>query len=157
MQAFLIHSRLTATLLGILLSGSIAWSQNDSSRTWTSRDGTAQVRATLVQFDRDSGLVRLRDAQGQQRDLSLQQLSLRDQRFLKRQLESAPAADPEELDASQPTRSAQPAPGQKRRLYGIDWQPSLEEGLEVARSLEDGSSSRPVMWFRVLGELDGLM
>lgn len=46
--------------------------------------------------------------------------------------------------------------GATRELWGIDWHTTLEKGL--AASIEvTGGSSRPVMLFRVLGDLDGLM
>ena len=141
--------------------------QDRDSRQWISRDGLQRVRATLVQFDPATGRVRLRDAQGQERDLALQQLSLRDQKFLRRTAESKTSnpslnsdLDPKpETPAAESTgtKSAGPAPGKTRRLYGVDWQPSVETGLEVARNLEEDGSGRPVMWFRVLGDLDGLM
>ena len=139
--------------------------QDRDSRQWISRDGLQRVRATLVQFDPATGRVTLRDAQGQERDLALQQLSLRDQKFLRRNAESKTSnsdldSDPKPETAaaeSAAPKSAQPAPGKTRRLYGVDWQPSVETGLEVARNMEEDGSGRPVMWFRVLGDLDGLM
>lgn len=44
------------------------------------------------------------------------------------------------------TRSSPPA-----KAWGVTWQPDLEAALAHA-----ARSSRPVVWFRVLGELEGL-
>jgi hypothetical protein len=41
-----------------------------------------------------------------------------------------------------------------RDLYGVRWQPSLERALEVATPRE--GAAKPIVWFRVLGDLDGL-
>jgi len=55
------------------------------------------------------------------------------------------------------TRPARPAtgptakrPGKVKKAYGVRWQPSLDAALKQA-----GKKRRPVVWFRVLGELTG--
>jgi hypothetical protein len=45
------------------------------------------------------------------------------------------------------------APG-ARDLYGVRWEPSLERAKEVASASK--GAAKPILWFRVLGALDGL-
>jgi hypothetical protein len=39
-------------------------------------------------------------------------------------------------------------------MYGVEWQPTLDHA--VAAASPSGGASKPIVWFRVLGDLDGL-
>ena len=46
---------------------------------------------------------------------------------------------------------------QPKKLFGIEWTPRIENALLAAKGNESPEDDRPVMWFRVLGQLDGDM
>jgi hypothetical protein len=41
-----------------------------------------------------------------------------------------------------------------REMYGVRWHATLEHATAAASSPADGG--KPIVWFRVLGDLDGL-
>ncbi len=44
-------------------------------------------------------------------------------------------------------------PSEVKQRYGVAWHDSLQSALSTAET----GDPRPVMWFRVLGDLDGFM
>ena len=65
-------------------------------------------------------------------------------------------------EAKQPDSADSKRGGRQRlaktqQLYGIRWQPKLEDALASATGGPTAGDDRPVMWFRVLGDLQGFM
>lgn len=144
--------------------------QDSSFRLWTSRDRSETVVARMTGYDPDQRQVTLEDQAGHRRTVELKQLSATDQRFVRR---AAPEQRQEPAgDAVMPAPSGQTSvakrdnspPRKGRRtnrdtthnLYGIDWQTDFDSGF-ADRGGRTADEQRPVMWFRVLGDLDGFM
>lgn len=58
---------------------------------------------------------------------------------------------PTSRPAARPAKGKPQKPGKVRRAYGQRWEPSLTAALERAGK----GKRRPVLWFRVLGDLTG--
>ncbi len=131
----------------------------ESPRTWTSADRTETLHATLVEYAEDSSSVVLRTGTGQTLAIPLKKLSNVDRRYVrnyrKQRLRQSPAVS---IPANaRPTRVSGNVVNEADSLFGIQWAPSVETALATARGKETRDDDRPVMLFRVLGDLRGLM
>jgi hypothetical protein len=109
------------------------------AREWKSENGKFSVLATLESVEVQGRKVVLRKSDSTLVRVPLSRLSEADQAYVR------------ELN----TRSGSTAPiGEPVRLHGIKWQPVTEEALTLAAGRPGPSDDQPVMWFRVLGQLD---
>ncbi len=125
--------------------GSNYLSAQERERTWTSSDRSMKIRATLTQYDPDTGLIELTLPDGTTRWISHQKVSPNDRRYLsgygKRKVKRiAPTSSPKSTS-----------------LFGIDWVPTMSQALQLASGKTGTGDDRPVMCFRVLGDLQGPM
>lgn len=95
------------------------------------------MKASLVSLNTITGKVTLKKEDSSLVEVPLSKLSTADQAYVK---EHAPKS-------VQKRRK-----GEEIGLYGITWQPGIEDALKLASAGVGGD--RPVMWFRVLGKLD---
>ncbi len=151
-----------------------AWSQpaDYPSRSWHDRQGQLVGEAVFVGYDYDSQLVQLRAGDDQLIEISVKRLAPKDRRYLLKVLrEINPQPLPPRRTAKRKTSKLQSggsadvvdhgtSPGRAARgkmLYGIRWQASVDQALLAGRGSETSDDDRPVMWFRVLGDLEGFM
>ena len=134
-------------LSGAALCLSVPFSEADESpdslvRVWKSGDGEYSVQASLIAFNQSTKRVTLQKEDASVVVVPLAQLSTADQSYITEK--SPKPARKEATDGS-------------IKLYGIGWQSKIEDALTLAAGETTPSDDRPVMWFRVLGELDGGM
>jgi len=137
--------------------------QDFEMRTWWSEDGSESIRASFESFDKKSKIVTLRDRDNEEVTVELTQLSRDDRSYVARsqrrkskvfRKNSAEAGPKDEVESKEnKKRSAKRKPKVFKR-YGIDWIKGIEIALAQA---SDEENRKPVMWFRVLGDLNGLM
>ena len=124
-------------------------------REWTDKSGAHSLEAVLVGYQ--DGTVRLRKQDGSQISVGLDQLSTADQGFVRRERRRSMASRHRQRSVARPVANpspvANPNRAASRRMVGIDWCDSSEAAISVAQATND----KPVMWFRVLGDLDGFM
>jgi hypothetical protein len=133
-------------------------------RTWRSSTGRYAVAARLL--DCREGKVQLRKADGKHIWVSMADLSDADQRYVRsqRQLLSQRPPNPFAVGTAAPEPPvADSAPKGIRRqdqsaerpraevMYGVQWY-DMEDASQLA-----SADDKPMMWFRVLGDLDGFM
>lgn len=164
---------LIAAMIALLASSSLSLlaqtSGPDKWRTWKSKDGKDAIEASYVSYDRRSRIVSLLDRNGNQIHVNIAQLGRADRKYISTVAKPgnsfgkssifapsiAAETDRANVEAELPkSESASRETGRRQRLYGINWIPGVENALAIARSEKE---KRPVMWFRVLGELDGFM
>ncbi len=135
-------------------------------RTWTDSTGTYQVQASYVDFE--DGRVLLEKPDGTEITVPFARLSSSDQNHVRHELRRSALA--QRRQASTAARSAdvvdvdkpvgekggaepdRPLPAEPEILYGIHWHGSPADALAVG-----AEQDKPVMWFRVLGDLKGFM
>lgn len=146
-----------ALLLCASFFGQCCWADNAQARKWTDASGKYSVEAGFVDFE--NGNVRLRKHDGVEITVPFKQLSSSDQKYIRsrlrlRQLEIHKKPSPTKISAAKIPPAAKTARehGDAKTLYGIQWYPS-----NAVSSAAAGKSPKPVMWFRVLGSLDGFM
>lgn len=178
----LLMAILVMTIPGQLL----AQSSEQPTRLWKQRDGQSSFHAALIEFDEEKGLVTLRLKDDTEVELPATDLSNVDRGFLKRysrklqrqakrsvferSRSNVVATESELLESDKPALSTEaiatkPKTGKAgivdrgtiRRLYGIDWH-STAKGAQTAATGKPGvEDDRPIIWFRVLGDLaDGM-
>lgn len=136
--------------LGPLLAGGMAFglgmlglsadeSQNAGLREWTSENGKFSVTAKLESYDAFNKKVILRKGDSSLIKVPLARLSFTDWSFV-------------EKHAARSSRSK--GLGKTIKLHGIQWHPEVEGALTAAAGGPSPSDDQPVMWFRVLGQLD---
>ena len=133
-------------------------------RRWRDATGKYQVDATLIKY-RDRN-VTLRISDGTTIDVPLERLCTTDLAYVSRhrriarraQANGAGESTEEALTSNkhaekQPdsTKPALDHSAPAERLFGIDWY-SLDDAQALAQR-----SDKPIMWFRVLGDLSGFM
>jgi hypothetical protein len=104
-------------------------------REWKSENGKFSVTAVLESFDVARRQVVLRREDSSLLKVPLNRLSVSDRAFVREQTQVKPTAGPV-------------------KLYGIAWQPKVEAALKKAAGGSSPLDDQPVMWFRVLGQLD---
>ncbi len=149
-------------------AGENASEASREARVWTDVTGEYQVQATYLDYDR--GRVQLRKEDGSELSVALESLSSADrdlirqiqrQKYLdhrrQRRLDANGSAD----DSQSTSRTETPPPRNAdlghdnscEQLYGINWHDSREGAVAAAQQAGD----KPIMWFRVLGDLKGFM
>ena len=125
-------------LATLILASTVSLAQADGNshlvRFWTDDTGDFTVRATLVEHDRDTVVLKLSD--GNQIDVPLSRLSPADQTWL-RLIGSTNGSKPIEI-------------------AGIKWFKDLKAAQKVAVGSSTGDS-KPILCFRSLGDLCGFM
>lgn len=141
--------------LGLCLC-KIAFSQSDSERVWRSKDGNDSVVASLRGFDKDTKIVSLRTENDELIDVKIHLLSTEDRRFIaranRRKSKPLKVASDVQGEPRSKQKASTPKVANDQRRYGIDWTPGVDLAFSKAKRQQ-----RPVMLFRVLGDLNGLM
>jgi hypothetical protein len=142
-------------------------------RKWTDDSGRNSVSARLQARDTSGQTVVLQLADETTVEVSMTDLSNADRRYIARQTarvqrlasrqqqtSGATAANTGDEEVS-PDQTDRPEPQQAvrgtRRLYQIDWHQSPTTAGLAAAGGDGSGDDRPVIWFRVLGALDGYM
>jgi hypothetical protein len=141
--------------LGILcgaFSVQICSADDVPTRTWTDASGKYKTEASFV--DVESGSARLRKGDGTKIVVPFKLLSSSDQNYVRNRLRQRNA---ERRRKPLPvtdlrTGDVDAATADVTTLYGINWYPA-----ERVSTVAGGENAKPVMWFRVLGSLDGFM
>ncbi len=147
---------------------------HDAMRSWNSRNGKS-IEASLVSFRDDHHVATLKQSDGTVIEVPFKSLSRKDQRYIKTWLRQQRNTDSEakanagqddskaaESQSQNNTRSATSgksirATEKTKTMYGINWHKSGEPALASARGDASTQDDRPIMWFRVLGDLEGFM
>jgi hypothetical protein len=142
-------------------------SSQETERVWTSADGREKIRAVLIDYQPRERLATLRLTNGKTIDLSTRKLSAKDRHhlrsFLTNKNDEAANLTPTATTASEAIKKSEsrsqrsPRAGRMQKLYGIDWVTDIPAALAQAEGSESANDDRPVMWFRVLGDLSGFM
>ena len=137
----------------------------DGFKTWKSQNQKYSVKAKFENYDTDSKQVTLIDRDENTITVQLDQLSSSDQKYVlrryKRLVAEKNAANPFKLTKNKPEKE-QARTDQDEvptiARWGIEWTPSMEASQRVALgSRRRSNDDRPIMWFRVLGNLEGYM
>ncbi len=162
--------RFAIATLALAMLAPIAQAQE--TRNWKSADGMETIQASLVDYDSKTKLVTLQAFQGAPIELKISRLSSADRRYIKNYLKAnkpaslAKTTDKATAKASdQAGRSAISAKKRNPRsrnnysleMYGINWVPEMETAMKLAKGSESPKDDQPIMYFRVLGDLKGLM
>ena len=134
----------------------------EPERNWTDASGKYQIAASLVGYH-DRTLI-LESANEKQIRISVDNISKSDQRYTLNRVSQArrkskpiqprSASERKATQAAAPEKLAspsRPALQNTSKLYGIDWHP-IEQAERVA-TIE----KKPILWFRVLGDMTGFM
>ena len=149
----------TLMMLLALVFGSVAVAQDNEMRTWWSLDGSESLRASLDGFDKKTKVVSLRDQNDEIVTVKITQLSRADRSYVARSNRKKANAKREASDEASLKEDDPREPKKKRQVrtlqrFGVNWTKSIDDALVVA---SDEEVRKPVMWFRVLGDLKGLM
>lgn len=151
-----------------------------NSRDWADSSGQSEFRARLVSCDRKAGNVVLKTHDETPVEVSIRDLSINDRRYLDRQCKIVDRAakrvatanrkvvkeitKPVRVSDSPLTLNTKRAADVHattegvQRLYEIDWHQDAAVAAMAARdSAEDVTNDKPIVWFRVLGDLSGYM
>ena len=153
-----------------------AWQVDQDFRSWTDVSGEHTVKAKLIEYDTTTKMVTLEKEDGEWLEVRYDQLQIADRRFLSRHAARQQRAakskhpapenddpfvqfdktgDKPERKRSSTRRSA--ANQDVRRLYDIDWHQTPESAQVAATGSEKPGDDKPIIWFRVLGDLSGFM
>ena len=156
----------------------VAFSQQSSlpARVWRSADRSESVEATLVDYAPDDRVVTLESTDGRTLTIPLKFLSSSDRRYVRawRKRQASASSTAPSVESDEPSDQEVPAAAEDKaddkavarirrskarltNLYGIRWAPDMTAALEIAQGGDGTRDDRPVMWFRVLGDLQGPM
>ena len=126
----------------------------DGSRIWTDDSGKHNVNARLVGYE--EGQVTLRKSDNSEIKVSIDTLSSADREYLDRLSRAVNLASKEAQNSSDEQSRQIPVPADRKDLesqekYGINWY-NIDDSFVVAKA-----ENKPIMWFRVLGDLNGFM
>lgn len=139
----------------------------DQMRHWSSRNGDETVEARFQSFNPKSKTISIQLRDGRTLQVGLKQLSRADRRYVSNRhrdrtdkfdnLPAAGAANENRIDdkgrkGGKYRKSSKPV-----RAFGINWIPGIQSALQHAFAGESSQDDRPVMWMRVLGDLEGFM
>jgi hypothetical protein len=134
-----------------------------TERLWRDASGTYELTATLQLYRDRTATLKTED--GKTLEIAIDKLSKSDRIYLARQLQIARKKDTVE-QKPQPVQIAAEQPAQRvkekqvvpelanvraEQLYGVDWYPN-DSAKQLAAAEE-----KPILWFRVLGDLSGFM
>ncbi len=118
-------------------------------RKWTDKSGEYEVEAKLVSISSDGNTVSIELRDHQTVDVAIERLSSDDRRYLlRKRLQSRRVAADRRRQQLPQSRTV--------NLYGINWHQTLESALAAVQPSKVGRD-RPIMCFRVLGDLAGFM
>ena len=120
----------------------------ERERTWTSADRSAKIEAALSLYDPETGEIQLILSDGTTRSISREMVSSNDRRYLRSYLKREARHEKSIGQGSSPSTFP---------LFGIQWVPELSQALQLAGGKAGNADDRPVMCFRVLGDLRGPM
>ncbi|MFN3190035.1 MAG: SHD1 domain-containing protein [Aureliella sp.] len=128
-------------------------SADEPLREWTDKSGQYQVDAKLISISEDGKVVSLELVDRQSIDVPLDRLSDEDHAYLARykRLQSQRS----KLASADRKRQRQRG-SRAANLYGIRWHQTLESAQAASQPLQTGTG-KPIMCFRVLGDLAGFM
>lgn len=147
--------RMTILAFGLLCCGFAAHFCSASDvqmRTWKDASGKYKIDARFV--DVESSNVRLQKSDEINILVPFELLSSTDQNYIRsrlRQRQAERRRKPLPIADLRERRIDSPHPDAKT-LSGINWYPA-----ESVSNVAGGKQEKPVMWFRVLGSLDGFM
>jgi hypothetical protein len=128
------------------------------------RDGTGPVEVQFVAWDFQTQRLMVQLADGSRRELAPTDLQDSDRRavtkLLQRQIagRDQPAdSQPEATSSGSLTPFTGPGTTRDLNLHGTHWLADRDAALQLARGDESPADDRPVLWFRVLGNLSGFM
>ncbi len=146
------------------------------SREWRSQDGEYSIQAVFVKYDNETKLVDLRREDNEIIQVPVLGLCQRDRRYILRMikpkrpkskdLKQKTASKPPKTNDDQPRRSTELVDSSRKKtrrpnakpIAGILWHPSINDALlSAGGDTTKPDDDRPIMWFRVLGDLDGFM
>ncbi|MGI9515885.1 MAG: hypothetical protein ACR2NP_02465 [Pirellulaceae bacterium] len=150
--------------IGVLLTApglTNAWQDQTNLRTWNVPDGQS-LDAELVSFDQESGEVTLRGEDGELIEMQATDLHISDRRYLDRQMarqnrRQRQRASSDPIDRALAGNAGSRTDRSALHLYGIDWHRNPASAARAASGKETVSDDKPVIWFRVLGDLSGFM
>lgn len=125
-------------------------------RTWTDRSGEYRVEARFVSFQDDR--VQLQTTDGSPLSVAIEMLSASDRIYVTSLVRRYQVAlqkrplDLADLTAKPADRTRAKAALTAKQLFGIGWY-TIDEAIDLAGR----DDAKPVMWFRVLGSLNGFM
>ena len=142
----------------------------DSFRTWKDRSGKHEIEAQLV--DSANSQVRLKKPDGTLISVPLKSLSNADKWFVRNELRRrkanpSNAKTPNDIrnqpknkllkDKAEPDRKASDLAKRidTKKLFGIQWHQNRDSAELAAK--QNPKQPKPIMWFRVLGDLEGFM
>ncbi len=155
-----------------LASTCAANAQDQEIRTWWSHDGSESIVASLDGFDKKSKIVTLKDENDEEVTVKITLLSRSDRSYVakavrrnsklskknsvfkKSDVESTTERNVDEDRKSNNRSKRKSNPSSIFKRYGINWTKGIDNAL--AQAGEEGNR-KPVMCFRVLGDLNGLM
>ncbi len=143
------------------------------SRSWSDSSGQNTLTGRLVSRDPAKGTLQVEYDDATRLEIALADLSISDRRYVARQtsrmqreakrltqanrLQGEDAASEDAvLKTRRPANGESPVPG-TQRLYNIDWHRQADSAQLAAAGREGGKDDKPILWFRVLGDLDGYM
>ncbi len=138
------------------VASSVDAARPERVRKWTDDTSNFQVKATLVEISESGDSVKLLLEDGKFATVPIERLSESDQRYVKLRALRDPASG-RKVDSAKPAANAKTRKQEKAQLFGIDWHASVDLARERARGAASPQDDKPVMCFRVLGELDGFM
>ena len=162
-HAYLFPSGLSFVLLACfaaLPSSAVADETAEDYRIWADDSGEHQIEAALVDYVR--GKVRLSKKDGVEVTIAYRRLSEVDRQYVRevisqRKEADAPTVSPFKPSTLPPSTAGDmaversvPSEQKTKELYGIQWVNSLDRAVEA-------TGLKPIVWFRVLGDLEGFM
>ena len=129
-------------------------------RIWADDSGEHQIEAALVDYVR--GKVRLSKRDGVEVTIAYRRLSEIDRQYVREVISQRKEADAPTVSPFKPStlppatvgdmavERSVPSEQKPKELYGIQWVNSLDKAVEA-------KGSKPIVWFRVLGDLEGFM
>ena len=134
-------------------------------RTWTDITGKFHIEASFEGYN--IGLVDLRKIDDTLISVPLKELSSSDQRYVRYELrqrrvvkssdksEAETVAESANVKSDSDEKEDAEAITKTKKIAGIDWHCTVDS-VQAAANSDDGKQ-RPVMWFRVLGDMEGFM
>ena len=144
---------LAMTVLAVQVQ-SVSAARPERVRKWTDGTGTFRVNATLSEISESGDSVKLRLEDGKYATVPIERLSESDQRYVESRLRQNQGSEQKPDSLKTATNSKKLA---TTRLFGIDWHPSVDQARGSAQGTASPRDDKPVLCFRVLGELDGFM
>lgn len=135
---------LFVTLIGVWPASGKAQAQippTSPERTWSDNTGTFSVEAKLKAVNRRAQQVSLQLSSGQTVVLPIRRLSDQDRDYL----------------ASLDKSSNENSPVRTTKVAGIPWVNDLDDAKRLAAGSPSREDDKPILCFRVLGDLTGFM